>query len=130
MPPMNGPNAGPMSVPDMNHPIAVPRSVGRYMSLFLVSMLTSLPAVSVLVYAKNGYSVVMLAYPRQAAPMRMKEVPSKAEMARKTKKAARFGANAVPRLSTRNATAVMSVIYAASQQGSKSLGPDHIREEE
>jgi len=29
MPPMNGPSAGPMSVPDRNQPRAVARSVGR-----------------------------------------------------------------------------------------------------
>lgn len=49
-------------------------------------------------------------YPRQAAPMRINAVPSNADMARKTKKAARLGARAVPKLSKRKATAVMSVI--------------------
>lgn len=28
MPPMKGPNAGPIRVPDRNHPMAVARSVG------------------------------------------------------------------------------------------------------
>lgn len=32
MPPMNGPMAGPISVPLMNQLKAVPRSVGRYIS--------------------------------------------------------------------------------------------------
>ncbi len=33
MPPMKGPKAGPINVPERNHPIAVARSVGRYISL-------------------------------------------------------------------------------------------------
>jgi hypothetical protein len=41
----------------------------------------------------------------------MKAVPSKAERALKTKKAARFGARAVPILSKKNSTAVNSVVY-------------------
>jgi hypothetical protein len=41
----------------------------------------------------------------------MKAVPSKAESALKTKKAARFGARAVAMLSKKNSTAVNSVIY-------------------
>jgi hypothetical protein len=53
-------------------------------------------------YVKN------MAYPKDAAPMRMKAVPSKAERARNTKKEARFGASAVARLRRRKATAVTS----------------------
>lgn len=53
--PMKGPNAGPISVPDRNQPIAVPRSVGLYIS------------------------------PIQAEPMVRKAVPSKAVSMRKIK---------------------------------------------
>lgn len=66
MPPMNGPRAGPISVPERNHPMAVPRSVGRYMS------------------------------PMQAAPIVRNEVPWTAVRIRKMKKAGRLGASAVP----------------------------------
>lgn len=67
IPPMKGPNAGPMRVPDKNHPMAVARSVGRYMS------------------------------PMTAAPTIRNAVPSKAVSMRKMKKDARFGERAVPR---------------------------------
>lgn len=67
IPPMNGPNAGPIKVPDKNQPMAVARSVGRYMS------------------------------PMTAAPTIKNAVPSKAVSMRKMKKEARFGERAVPR---------------------------------
>ena len=51
-------------------------------------------------------------YPKEAAPMIIKAVPSKAEIARNTKNAARLGARAVPKLSTKKATAVISATYA------------------
>lgn len=56
-----------MRVPDKNHPMAVARSVGRYMS------------------------------PMTAAPTIRKAVPSKAVSMRKIKKDARLGERAVPR---------------------------------
>jgi hypothetical protein len=76
IPPMNGPNAGPIKVPERNHPMAVARSVGRYMS------------------------------PIQLAPMVKKDVPSKAVKMRKMKYAARFGESPVPREQPRNSAAV------------------------
>jgi hypothetical protein len=48
--------------------------------------------------------------------MRMKDVPTKAEKALKTKNAARFGAKAVPRLSAVNRTAVIRVILGEVDQ--------------
>lgn len=50
-----------------------------------------------------------ITYPMHVAPMRMKAVPSNADNARKTKKAARLGASAVARLSRKNSTAVNMV---------------------
>lgn len=70
MPPMTGPKAGPIKVPDRNQPMAVARSVGRYMS------------------------------PMTAAPTIRKAVPSKAVSMRKMKKEARLGERAVPREKT------------------------------
>lgn len=92
-PPRNGPNAGPIRVPERNQPIAVPRSVGRYISL---------SAVSTWQEANRTRSP----YPIDAAPNRINAVPSNADSARKTKKEAKFGANAVARLSKKNRTAV------------------------
>lgn len=95
-PPKIGPNAGPINVPERNQPMAVPRSVGRYMSL------------NRLVYRvlSQAAARLLLAYPIDAAPRRINAVPSNAEHARKTKKAARLGDNAVARLSRKNSTAV------------------------
>lgn len=81
IPPMNGPTAGPMSVPDRNQPIAVARSVGLYMS------------------------------PIQDAPMVKKDVPSKAVRTRNTKKAERLGDRAVPIEQPRNRKAVVRHIW-------------------
>ena len=46
-----------------------------------------------------------------AEPMRIKAVPSNADKALKTKKAARLGANAVAILSMKNKTAVAKVTW-------------------
>lgn len=54
-------------------------------------------------------------YPREAAPMRMNDVPTRAENARNTKKAARFGASAVPRLNAKNQTALVRAIFQPCQ---------------
>ena len=54
IPPITGPSAGPINVPDRNQPITVARSVGLYMS------------------------------PMQEAPMVKKEVPSNAVSMRNT----------------------------------------------
>lgn len=50
----------------------------------------------------------------QAAPSKIKAVPSKAERALKMKKDARFGARAVAMLSKKNNTVVNCVIYKKS----------------
>lgn len=54
-------------------------------------------------------------------------MPSKADIARKTKKAAKFGASAVPKLSSKKATAVMSVIYTKLAVNSFSIAKGNIK---
>jgi hypothetical protein len=71
---------GPIKVPDKNHPMAVARSVGLYIS------------------------------PIQDAPMLRKEVPSNAVRIRKTKYEVKLGDKAVPREQPRNKRAVMRQI--------------------
>lgn len=70
-----------ISVPERNHPIAVPRSVGRYMS------------------------------PIHDDPMVRKAVPSKAVRMRKIKYATRFGERAVPSEQAVKRKAVTRHIY-------------------
>lgn len=96
MPPMKGPNAGPIRVPLRNQPIAVARSVGLYMSLRKVST-----------YAYQERGTWTVTHARQAEPTRMNAVPSNAVRIRKTKKAARFGASAVPMLQPQKSTDVI-----------------------
>jgi hypothetical protein len=103
IPPMKGPNAGPINVPDRNHPIAVPRSTGLYMSLRAVS-----DEKRESVQRRAGQT-----YPIHADPTKIKDVPTKAENARNTKKEPRSGARAVARLSKKNDTDVTKFVWQA-----------------
>lgn len=62
------------------------------------------------VMMQNVEGDVGVAYPIHADPTKIKAVPSKAVKMRKTKKAARFGASAVPTLQAQKSTAVIWLI--------------------
>jgi len=102
IPPIRGPRAGPMRVPERNQPVAVPRSTGRYISLWCIRIVSR----------HTSREQEQYTYEMTAEPTRINDVPSMAVRMRKMKKAAKLGARAVPILHATNVDDVMRVIYS------------------